>query len=142
MMAVARTKREPVDYVLLADRELPQEERTVWKLRPLSAVERADIDDHMGSIDPETGTFVAHTGTMILKALVVGLVGVDNLLDEDGGVVEFSDYPKPKRTGKGISSVKTNWPFLDLLDADIRRELAGEIMQGSFLTSDDVGKSE
>jgi len=78
------------DYVLKADRDLPAEERTTFRLRPLTFREREDIST-TEAIDAGEGTKIAiNRFTITRKILNYGLVGWKNLLSFQGTPLEFA----------------------------------------------------
>ena len=116
-MAVAVQPKKQFDYVLEEDRKLLAEKQTVWKLRGLSIGEQADVQDSLRTERTETGETSWKTGTLLLKTLRAGLVGVANFCDDTGLPVAFSSDK---------SGVVTD-DFLDRLAPAWRTELANAI---------------
>jgi len=77
-MATAVDPDHVSDYILEADRELPKEEQTVWKIKNLSS--REAIGATAGS------TLETHR-----LAVLVALKGWENFLDKDGKVIIYPD---------------------------------------------------
>ena len=116
-MAIAIQPKKGFDYVLEDDRKFPPEKQTVWKLRGLSIGEQSDVQDSLRTERSDTGETSWKTGTLLLKTLRAGLVGVSNFLDESGAAVEFT------KDKSGVVSDE----FLDRLAPAWRTELANAI---------------
>lgn len=113
-MAVWIDPTKTWDYVLDSERGTPSP--TVWKLRPLTVSQHAELQD-LPSLDQKAGTFCAHTGETHLRALKYGLAGVANLGGWCGGTIDDA--------------------FLSGLGVAIRTELALAILHRSGLTEAD-----
>lgn len=87
-MAIAINPTQTFDYVLRADRELPAEEQTVWKLRGLSHRERAQVEDNLATQGGD-GQLSFRIGSQRLEILKAGLLGFENFLDAEGRPVPF-----------------------------------------------------
>lgn len=91
-MAVAVSPKQAFDYVLKEDRDLPSEDRTVFKLRPLTQAEMLILNDRARETydDADGHTIVRpKIGTFILAVLDLGLVGWLHLRDAEGQDVPF-----------------------------------------------------
>jgi len=107
----------PFEYITEEDKQLPIEQQTTFILRVLSAKEFAE---EQSMIKLTEGTMDTSTlGSQTLLVLGYGLVGWKNLLDGQGGTIEFDKDKK-----------------IDLIDASTRYELFGQIMEHST-----IGKS-
>lgn len=119
-MAIARsmTARE---YILKCDRELPQEQQTVFLITPLSAKAQTEIEDLLSSDENaimEIATddrtvkmpYDAGRSEKKMRALRVGLTGWRNYKDAEGNDVPFEKFSPDER--------------LSLLYPDWREELA------------------
>jgi hypothetical protein len=84
---------KPRDYVCKADRKLPDDEQTVFKVRFLTAQEQADLRDEMYKVTGfgEGRKEMLLTGTVALKALEKCLLGWENFyFEDDEEPVEFN----------------------------------------------------
>lgn len=88
-MAIAVNPKQPFDYVLKADRELPPDEQTTFHLRPLSHTERVQLDNMRYQMDGKTNQVGSPQGNIADKALKCGLQGWVNLRDSNGEQVPF-----------------------------------------------------
>jgi hypothetical protein len=122
MIAVSR--REVFDYVLEEDRELLPEQQTLFKLRPLTLKQSIPIEDELGKHAASGGLPM---GTFNYKVLKAGLVGWENLVDDNGQPLVFS-------TGKdGVED-----ELLERFTTAQRTELANAIWQRAKPTDDDA----
>lgn len=116
---IALTPKERFSYVLECDRNLPEDEQTVFELRPLSIAEETKVQDALfGGGD---AGMTMRTGTGQLMRLRFGLVGCKNLLDASGSEVPFE-------TSKGSPRHVTD-AFLERLGPDARAELSDAIAE-------------
>lgn len=81
------TRNKTVEYVLKSERELPESEQTVFKIRELGAIERANFTDianeeQLGNIESS----VIYTQRSI--------VDIINLKDDDGEDIPFIKSPR------------------------------------------------
>jgi len=76
---------KPVDYVLECDRELPAEEQTIFKLKPLSMKTSAEL----GDIVREDNGISLNRGEQIVFILNKCLVGWSNFKDDKGKEIKF-----------------------------------------------------
>lgn len=117
--------REEFDYVMEADRDLPKEQQTVFRLRPLSLRESNEIEDLIGLGGGEG--FPA--GTVHTKTIKYGLVNWCNLKDQDGVSVGFE-----KKDGL----IKDK--MLSMFTTAQRTELFNAIWEGATVTPGDSKK--
>lgn len=136
-MALARSTRETFPYVLEADRRLPKEQQTLFRLRRLSNAQMLAIDN-LVTVDAQTGAVAMRAGDQKVAALRAGLAGWENFNDEGGA-------PVPFRTDTGtrvVHGVTVENPVametLDQLRTEDARELAAAILAGNQLTTDDA----
>lgn len=114
------------DFILESDLEAPEEERTTWRLRPLTFAEHAAIGrTELRQGKDETDTVVIHDNLGTAgKAVQAGLVGWKNFKDAEGAQIEFT---RDSKTGK----------IPDRLMDEIKPfvvELSDEIFKRSTLT--------
>jgi len=128
-MVRAVDPRSTWDYVLLAERELPPEERTTFRLRPLTAREQAQVEDTALTTGPDGRVYSLNTGTHALTILRLGLVGWEGFADEDGRPVPFA------KNGSGTVSEAC----LDAIPSRVRHELANAITEQTKVSEGDRG---
>jgi hypothetical protein len=119
-MVVAIDPDATFDHVLREERD--SAEPTVFKLKPLTARQLAQIEDmlvvHLG------GGVRLNTGMQTLEVLRLGLVGWENFKDAAGNPVPFVPItPKDERS-------------LDLLHPRWRVELANAVTEHAKLTEE------
>ena len=120
------------EYVPKTARDWPDEDQPVFLLKCLKAKESAKLQDNvvqagMGD-DPQMKIF---TGSTVLRALEMGLVGWRNFKGKDGTEAEWRENngkPRPEN--------------FDRIPEKIRQELAGAITDGTFLTEQEEKNSE
>lgn len=134
-MPIAITPNSTFEYVLKVDRDLPEEERTLFRLRALSAAEQAKVEDQTASLSREDEIRV-RSGSTILEALRLGLVGWEGFRDENGNEVPFRST---KRKVAGVEVPQCDPANLDWLLPEWRRELVEAITARGKLTEDDRG---
>jgi hypothetical protein len=121
-MVKALTPKSEFEYVLRCDRELPEEDQTVFILRPLTVSEQAEVADVMFGGTAGSEDLIVRSGSVQIKTLRKGLVGWKNFLREDGSEVTFA--VENKRKGIQLQ-------LLDLLSMEHRVELSDAISSGS-----------
>lgn len=127
-MPIALTPRSKFDYVLVSDRELPQERRTVFHLRAMTHTERARlVDEYVRSHRP---------ATLNLEAVRFGLVGWSNFRDAQGVDVAFTTEPEPLRVLGQEMRPPTDACLAALTTEDIA-ELANQIVEQNHITEGD-----
>lgn len=130
------------EYTLKEDRENPPEERTVFLYKLLEADDAWSIQDGVmehivpqsegkNPVPGEVRTLV-HNGRSQKAALTKGLIGVRNMLDEDGNPIVFSN-PKDKAAQMMV---------INMLDNKQRVELANAILGDADLTEPEKGNSD
>ncbi len=150
-MAIAHTLKE-FPYISMDDREAPEEERTTFMLKTLSAKEQEQVEDSVptefesevkgGKVSrakrkkqiAEDGSKVSmkmKTGARVNAYLRIGLVGWKNFRDHKGEQVEFA---APEL---GMCS----WNNIDKLGPDLRFELSGAIEDGNTITEEEEKNS-
>lgn len=93
-MPVAYSKSKPVEYVLESDRELPEDQRTVFLIAVLDAQQYQEVTKIAvkvlnGSVDV-LATFIDE----MMKVIGIGVVGWRNFKKEDGTDVRFEKGAK------------------------------------------------
>lgn len=134
-------------YILRTQRELPEEQQVRFVLQSLDADAEAGIQDLGtigGDIDVDDGEarnvqMQPRVGKAMLETLRLGLVGVENLRDQDGETVVITTE-RVHLHGKE-RTVPTK-EFLSGLDGDVRKELAIEISNKNTLTEADQKNSQ
>jgi hypothetical protein len=134
-MVIARSVNEVFNYVCKAERELPQDQRTVFHLRPLSAFVGMALEN-LNEASSDGSRVQLRIGDQKKVALLAGLAGWDNLRNAQGEVVEF-------RSKKGTFSIcgisvanPADQATVDLLPQDVAEELVDAIRSGSAFTAD------
>lgn len=124
-MVIAIDPKEEFDYVLKADRELPEEQQTVFKLRPLSHTQRTKLQDMEYRWERGTDVISMPQGSMSHQILQCGLAGWTNLRDAEGNEIEFRTGKVVNVLGKNVSPVAD--ACLDRLHPADLQELAQAI---------------
>lgn len=119
---IALSVREEWDYVLEEDRGA--EAPTVFRLRPLTLLQRIEVEDLIGGSLRGRGY---PSGTVNAKVLRAGLAGWKDLRDGNGSEVRFV----AERGGQIRDDL------LERLPSPVCMELASEILTHSTLTSED-----
>lgn len=134
-MPIAITPNSTFDYVLKLDRDKPEDERTRFKLRSLTAAEQAKVEDQSASLSGENEIRV-RSGSTVLEALKMALVGWEGFKDQQGNDVPFRSTT---RKVNGVDVVQGDVANLDWLAPEWRRELAEAITARGRLTEEDRG---
>jgi len=117
------------EYILESDRKLSSEEQTVFFLRPLSALEYAEIQDNLifdDGVKNKKQPKVKNWNQNSIIMLQYGLTGWKNAKDSSGKVVEFD---------------KGDWQKnINVLPISARFELSNVIFEMTFLTESDKKK--
>lgn len=130
-MVIATDPARAWKYVLKADRELPEEQQTVWNMRTLSQRAMMRIVDRLRfDISADEAT-VGGIGTQSLEIVRDGLTGWEHLCDTGG-----QEVPAELRGGVLSDACLSRVPSMCIL------ELAIEIERGGTLQTEDVEKSE
>lgn len=127
-MPIALDPKATFDYVLLADRDLPEDHphRTTFRLRGLTLHEQARVDNMFVAASTGGDSFQITAGSQTLETLFCGLRGWDRFPDEEGNLVVF------KLTKANPQHVEDE--LLDKLLPRDRQELADVIRKGSRVT--------
>lgn len=131
-MPIAIDPSKPWSYVLQCDRALPEDQRTIWSLRPLTVSQYAKLQDSIAAVDREAGTVRVTSGTQAVEALRLGLAGVERFFGWDGKPVLFAS-----KFSKTLSMEIVTDDFLNRLHPDWRDELARAITEHNQLSEDD-----
>lgn len=128
----AITPNSSFDYVCKADRDLPKEKQSIWKIKHLSAREEAIIEDAMGEMT-KGGNFAINLGSQALLALNIGLNGVENF--PPSKPIKFKRDESSMVPGTNIRP----WRDRDLssIPKSARAELAKVIIDGPNLTEEE-----
>ena len=117
---IAQSIREEFDYVLNEDKELPKDQQTVFRLRPVSLRLSNEIDDIIG-IHSKADGYPA--GTINYKLLKAGLRGWTNM-SGDNATLEFTEHEIPDRHLLKLSSIQRTeiavaiWVTKDVTDKE------------------------
>ena len=128
-MVIALTPGHEWDYICKCDRELPEEEQTVWRLRTLTEEQYRQLVDKLTTTDQESGELRFNLGSHIYRAVRYGLVGVKNFRDENGKEIELVTTqrgPKPEH-----AVVRDE--FIAKIPPQVRHELADAIVERNKL---------
>lgn len=127
---------ENVRYVLKFEREIPAGDQTVFLIRPLKWKERADVQDgiivtEINMTGPKNqagkGMMRHLSGTQARIAVEKGLVGIENLRDDKGELVKYSE-DSPTNAKEAV---------LNAMPPDWTKELAEAILKMSGLLKED-----
>lgn len=132
-MVIAIDPGEEFDYVLLADRVLPEDDpnRTVWKLRPLTRKEITLLEDRTEM--QRGGGFRLNLGTIKEDTVRAGLIGCRNFRDARGTEIHFEQADKTLNVlGRNCRPPADR--FLDRIPAAALMELADAIQEGAKVT--------
>lgn len=132
-MVIALDPESTFEYVLRDDRKLPDEQQTVWLLRPMTAREYAEIENRSMRMDSKTNEAIFSSGTTTLSILKAGLAGVRNLVNDRGEPVPFAT----KVNGRNGNREEVRDEFLDKIHPRHLKELANAITERGQLTEED-----
>jgi len=140
------------EYTLKDERDLPESERTIFKIKGLSYDCQVRLQSQMaptmklpaGAVGGSDGAWEeamkSSSVEMVLSAggaamqfdiLQEGLIDVIGLIDADTG----EEVPFPKNVSS--ASKKKAW-FASWLPENVRIEISNEIQKGSILSEDDI----
>lgn len=114
-------------YVLEDERDLPTEDQTIWKLRPLTAFEDRNLLSMAEGNTP--------VGETIYAALFAGLIGYERLQGTDG---ENLEEKLQSRTPLGVKVKGVADAILDTIPSAYRHELANVVIEHGKLSEDDA----
>jgi len=120
-MPIALTPNKKWDYVLREDRGLPPDKQTIFKLKALSSEEFFAIQNIQ---------YTNGFGTANQSVLIIGLVGWENFLDNQGQAVPFN-----------LEDGACAQENLDRLTPAIMMELIGAIRKRNELSEDEIKNS-
>jgi hypothetical protein len=128
-MVVSRSTRENIPYVLLAERELPADQQTTFKLASLS---------HDTLLAQLQLIAEGQVRKWVKVALAAGLRGWTNFRDADGNETEFRRSDRTV-TIHGIEITKpVTDKTLDAIPSELLLELAQAIVDANQATVDDA----
>ena len=123
-MAIKIYKQETqYDYIPVEERA--EKNPTIFVIRPLSREEQARLEDNILKVDATQGYINMANASYLLKAFVLGVKDIKNIVDEKGKEV------KPVFTSNGIDT-----GFLDMLPDDLIKEVAEVIVNISKYPQD------
>ena len=147
-MVIWTAPGETWDFVCEAERDLPAEEQTIFRLKSLDADAGAHIQNEGigATTDPKAaeGDGVGEvemrmrTGTVLLTTLRLGLDDVLGLRDKAGQPVPM---PKESRRIARRARLVPTLKFLDGLPSEVRDEVATEISNRNTFTETDAKNS-
>lgn len=129
-MVIARTTRETIRYVAEKERDLPEEQQTVFLL--------ASLPNHMllSLVELIQAGRVKH---WVEVALAAGLRGWERFSDEAGNPVAFRRDDNITRTVHGVEiKGPVSKSTLEVLPTELLIELAQAIIAANKLTNDDA----
>jgi hypothetical protein len=128
-MPIALDPKSTFPYVLQCDRDLPEDEQTVFELRGLTVAEEAAVSDSMILAHGGTDELSFRAGTHQLTILRHGLRGWQRFNGANGEPVEFElTKGHPRNVTDGC---------LDRLDPKHRQELSNAIMERGNITAEE-----
>lgn len=128
-MAIARSTRESIPFVLVAERSLPPEQQTTFHLAPLPHHLLTSILDLMAKNE---------NGKWIELAIAAGLRGWDNFPDETGAATPFTFEPGPRTIAGVLVKRPVAAETLDRIPSSLLVELAKAIVDENRLTEADA----
>lgn len=128
-MATARLMKE-FEYTLEAERELPVEKRTTWRLRPLNYATHREVMRTSLSMGSDTQSIEVDAYGKAAKILNYGLLGWTNFRDEEGTEIEF------RRSADGTLPPQV----MDLL-VDVAVELSNAVTERSVASKEHAKNS-
>lgn len=136
-MVIACSAGATFAYVCQAERELPKERQTVFRLRRLPASVGMALDNlHDAAI--AGGHVTLRVGDQRIVTLRAGLAGWENLNDPEGRPVEF----KAVTGDRVVFGIPLKNPchetMIDLLPEEVAEELAAAIRTGNTMTATDA----
>jgi hypothetical protein len=120
-MPIALDPKATFEYILEDDRKIPEEDRTVFKLRGLTVSEEARVADSMISSVPGQDELSIRSGTHQLTVLRYGLRGWSNFKDSSGNEIPFEVSSRHPR--------HVTDEALDRLSPKHRQELVNAVME-------------
>lgn len=133
---------QTIEYVPVADRELPVEQRSVFLVRPLTHREDSAIQAKFGGIESDGKGKLRMTGNSGFRAaaaLDAGLMGWRNFppgAADNAGFAVASEGKRDETLSRRLADAT-----LDRLPADFRIELANVITDGLGVSEADEGNS-
>jgi len=121
------------NYIAECDRDLPESEQTIFKIRQLTVEQEAHIEDELGRVN-QGGEFAINLGTQALLALNLGLADVENLVDDSGQAITMErDETKRYLPGK-IRPWKND--SLSKIPRAVRNEVAQYIINNGKISGE------
>ena len=128
-MPIALDPKATFDFVLEDDRNLPEDDQTVFTLRGLTVAEEARVADSMISSIPGQEELSFRSGTHQLTVLRFGLCGWSGFKDGNGQEVRFE-------TARGNPRHITD-ECLDRLLSRHRADLVSAILERGTVTEEE-----
>jgi len=132
-MPIFTRPRDSFEYILKAERDLPEDGQTIFLLADLKERHRVKIMDsfRVQVSDGDDGTSVGGSGSRIYMAVKYGLVGWKNAKYPDG-------TPVPFETESGGKTPTDD--TLSMLSWADKMELAEVVLEAAYPSEDDAGK--
>lgn len=134
-MTIAITAGDTWQYITLADRELPEEQQTVWTLRVLDGTERQHLKKGVVTSDSKAEEFSYSMGPYVHRCMQFGLAGVENFPDGNGALVKFATHEVGTPGGK---KRRPTDEFIGRIPDGVQVELAEAIDNNTRLDAGDV----
>lgn len=142
----------PKEYRYILEREKESDNPTIFWIRPLPAGVVAKVQDEYTTYEASTselqafaseeggGTVRIHSRTNERDILIfrIGVSRVENLLDEEGKVIETPAKETIQIYGKKYEALPLS--FVDLFPLDVITEVARVLLEGSKFGEDDQKK--
>jgi hypothetical protein len=129
----AVSPKQEVRYVCESERDLPENEQTIFPYTPPTALEESILTDAM------RGNEGMKIGNGSFMALQLCLNPVINLIGEDGKPVKFERDPKLPRLGNGEHPYSDE--TLSKIPFDVRIEVGAEIIESMTLKAGEAKNS-
>jgi len=136
-MVIPVDPKHEYSFIADEDKELPKDQQTVFKIRPLTAREEAHVTDAFLEMEIGSGAPKAKSrlGARSIAILNIGLLGWENFPPGDVDDHQF------KQRGEGTKRVVAD-ETLSRIPGDIRTDLANAITDRLGMTETDEGNSD
>jgi hypothetical protein len=140
-MAIANTPNETREFVCASERQLPEDQRTYFRLRAVPFAVRSHFGVLLGmapgdDADPMKRLPPDEIAKLYVLALRCSLVGWRNFRDATGAEVPFS--PSSVTVNGAVMRGCASDDALEMLDLQTSAELGSECLQSMVLSRNDV----